>query len=101
MNTTRFGRDLRSTRAMMTKAGLFLFTWALVGAILVIDRQASPLFLFVLYTLGAWSLARAYYFAFYVIERYCDPTYRYAGVWSAASWIWKHRSSRASRSAST
>jgi len=23
-----------------------------------------------------------YYFAFYVIEKYVDPTYRFAGLWS-------------------
>lgn len=29
-----------------------------------------------------WALARAYYFAFYVIEKYIDPSFRFAGLWS-------------------
>lgn len=28
----------------------------------------------------AWSAARFYYFLFYVLERYVDPTLRYSGV---------------------
>ena len=28
----------------------------------------------------AWASARAYYFAFYVLERYVDPRLRYAGL---------------------
>ena len=29
-----------------------------------------------------WSFCRLYYFAFYVIEKYTDPAYRFAGLWS-------------------
>ncbi len=74
---------------MILKAGLFLVIVALVGALLV--ARPEPLqgraWTLALYMLGAWSFARAYYFAFYVIERYCDPTFRYAGVWSAVRWV--------------
>lgn len=27
-----------------------------------------------------WAFCRAYYFAFYVIEHYVDPHYRFAGL---------------------
>jgi hypothetical protein len=27
-----------------------------------------------------WAFCRAYYFAFYVIERYIDPGFRFAGL---------------------
>jgi len=33
-----------------------------------------------LVVLLAWSSARLYYFMFYVIEKYADPHYRFAGV---------------------
>ena len=39
-----------------------------------------------LVVIGAWALCRAYYFAFYVIEKYADPTYRYDGLWDFAKY---------------
>jgi hypothetical protein len=30
-----------------------------------------------------WTSARLYYFIFYVIERYIDPSYRFSGIGSA------------------
>jgi hypothetical protein len=32
--------------------------------------------------LAVWCFARAYYFAFYVLEAYVDPRFRYRGLWS-------------------
>jgi hypothetical protein len=34
----------------------------------------------VLLALLAWAAARFYYFLFYVLEHYVDPTLRYAGI---------------------
>ena len=31
---------------------------------------------------AVWSFCRAYYFAFYVIEKYVDPTYKFSGLGS-------------------
>jgi hypothetical protein len=45
----------------------------------------------VLVALVAWAFARAYYFAFYVIERYVDPGYRFSGLFSVAKYFWKKR----------
>ena len=39
-----------------------------------------------------WSSARAYYFCFYVIERYIDPGYRFAGLGSAIRHVLRGRS---------
>lgn len=36
----------------------------------------------VLLGIAIWCFARAYYFAFYVIEHYVDPNYKFAGLWS-------------------
>ena len=33
-----------------------------------------------LLALCIWGFCRAYYFAFYVIQYYIDPTYRFAGL---------------------
>jgi MYXO-CTERM domain-containing protein len=29
---------------------------------------------------AVWCFARAYYFAFYVVQHYADPGYRFAGL---------------------
>ena len=34
-----------------------------------------------------WCFARFYYFAFYVIEHYTDPGYRFAGLWSFVQYM--------------
>ena len=34
----------------------------------------------VLLLLAIWSFCRAYYFAFYVIQNYVDPTYKFSGL---------------------
>ena len=33
-----------------------------------------------LLAVAVWAFARAYYFAFYVIEHYVDPGYRFSGL---------------------
>jgi hypothetical protein len=37
--------------------------------------------------LMVWAFCRFYYFAFYVIERYVDPGYRFSGLLSFASYL--------------
>jgi len=36
---------------------------------------------------AVWSFCRAYYFAFYVIEHYVDPSYKFAGLTSFAMYL--------------
>jgi len=36
-------------------------------------------------------IAPAYYFAFYVIEHYVDPGYRFAGLWSFVRYVLRKR----------
>ena len=66
---------------MALKAGLLLLILMCSAGLLVADaptwRTAA------LVALVAWSSARFYYFLFYVIERYIDPSYRFSGVGSA------------------
>jgi hypothetical protein len=37
--------------------------------------------------LVVWASARLYYFMFYVIERYIDPSYRFTGIGSALRYM--------------
>ena len=45
----------------------------------------------ILLSLAIWCFCRFYYFAFYVIEHYIDPTFKYAGLWSAAVFLFHRR----------
>lgn len=80
--------DLTSPLAIKLKGLLFLITGTLAAAILLAEspswRHAALL------AIAVWSFCRFYYFAFYVIERYVDPSYKFAGLWSFARY-WMSR----------
>ena len=38
-----------------------------------------------------WAFARLYYFMFYVIEHYVDPSYKFAGIWSFLQYLARRR----------
>ena len=40
-----------------------------------------------LLTLTIWCFCRFYYFAFYVIEKYVDPSYKFSGLGSFAKYL--------------
>jgi hypothetical protein len=44
-----------------------------------------------LLALTIWCFARAYYFAFYVIQHYVDPGYRFAGLADFARYVLRKR----------
>jgi hypothetical protein len=45
----------------------------------------------VLLSVAIWGFCRAYYFAFYVVEHYIDPGYRFAGLWDFTTYVLTHR----------
>jgi len=63
---------------MYLKAILLLGIGLLGSIILIVDhpswRTAALL------SVAIWGFCRAYYFAFYVIEHYIDPQYKFAGL---------------------
>lgn len=80
-------RDLQSHRWMWAKAVLFVVIGlASAGLILALAPDGRVL---VLLLLAIWAFCRAYYFAFYVIEKYIDPGYRFSGLISAVRYLWK------------
>ena len=79
-------KNLTSAAAMYWKAGLLLIAGCL-AALLLLARSPS-LVTFALLAITVWAFCRAYYFAFYVIERYVDPGYRFAGLLSLARYLW-------------
>jgi hypothetical protein len=46
-----------------------------------------------LLVVAIWSFCRFYYFAFYVIEKYIDPSYKFSGLISFAKY-WFRRPGR-------
>lgn len=70
--------DLKNPRLIWLKGGLFVFL-GLVSAGLLLARLQS-ISGAVLLGITIWAFCRAYYFAFYVIEHYVDPTFRFAGL---------------------
>jgi hypothetical protein len=45
----------------------------------------------VLFCISVWCFCRFYYFAFYVIEHYVDPAYKFSGLWSFAKYFFTTR----------
>lgn len=70
--------DLRDARLIYLKGGLFLA--AGIVATLLLQYESPHIRTAVLLAIAIWSFCRAYYFAFYVIVKYVDPTYRFAGL---------------------
>lgn len=78
-------RDLTDPRWIKVKGALFLFL-GLLAAGLLLARHAS-LIDAALLLISVWSFCRAYYFAFYVIEHYVDPGYKFSGLGSFVRYL--------------
>ncbi|CAN5736514.1 hypothetical protein BH09VER1_BH09VER1_39970 [soil metagenome] len=66
---------------ILLKAGLFIFIGLVSCGLILVESprwQTAGLLL-----AAIWAFCRAYYFAFYVIEKYLDPSFRFAGLGSA------------------
>lgn len=73
-------RELTSARWIFLKGFLFLALGLMAGALLIVERPTVRVAL--LLVVAVWSFCRFYYFAFYVIGRYVDPSYRFSGLMS-------------------
>lgn len=80
-------RDLQSSRWMWVKAALFVLIGLTSSALILLELP--DLRTVVLLVLAIWSFCRAYYFAFYVIEHYIDPSYKFSGLLSALRHLMK------------
>jgi hypothetical protein len=83
--------DLQNSKWMYLKAGLFVLIVAC--CFILIWLEAPTLRTALLLLLMIWASARAYYFAFYVVEKYVDPQYRFAGLVSFFRYLLRRRSS--------
>ena len=82
-------RDLTDARWIKLKALLFLLIGITAAVLLWLELPTWRVG--ILLALVVWSFCRAYYFAFYVIERYIDPQFRFSGLWSAMKYLCSRR----------
>ncbi len=72
--------DIKSERLLYWKGYLFGFLGLSAAALLLAEnfqwRNAALL------AIAIWAFCRFYYFLFYVIEKYADPSFKFAGVGS-------------------
>ena len=85
-------QDLTSSFWIKTKGILFLLLGIAAAALLVMDNQSWRTVS--LLALTIWCFCRFYYFAFYVIEKYVDPAYKFSGLWSFACYLVQSRRKR-------
>jgi hypothetical protein len=79
--------DLRNPKLIYLKGWLFLLAGAMSGGLILWEH--ADVRMATLLVICVWSFARFYYFAFYVIERYVDPTFRFAGIGSFVAYVWR------------
>lgn len=82
-------KDLRSPKLMWLKGVLFIAIGLASAGLILVETPTVRTALLLVLTI--WSFCRAYYFAFYVLEKYVDPQFRFAGLWSIMRYILKGR----------
>lgn len=87
--TRSFLGDLKDPRLIYLKAALFLIIGlACAGAVFALNPQWLTALLLLL---AIWAFCRLYYFCFYVIEKYIDSSYRFAGLHSVVIYLLSRR----------
>lgn len=82
-------KDLQNPKLMWLKGILFLVIGGGSAALLFLETPTWKTGLLI--GLVIWGFCRAYYFAFYVIEHYVDPSYRFSGLGSFVRHVWRSR----------
>lgn len=81
--------DLTNPKIIKIKGLLFLLMGVLSTALLL--AEMPTLRVAALLAIAIWSFCRFYYFAFYVIQHYVDPQFRFAGLLDFAKYLLKRR----------
>lgn len=85
--------DLKNPNIIVFKGILFLVLGVFATVYLIV--LAPRLEVVVLLAISIWAFCRFYYFAFYVIEKYVDSTFKFSGLFSAFQYLmqarWRNR----------
>jgi NhaP-type Na+/H+ or K+/H+ antiporter len=82
-------KDVTSPTWIKMKGFLFLLLGTLASVLLILDNPTWKAVL--LLALAIWCFCRFYYFAFYVIEHYVDPNFKFSGLISFARYLFQRR----------
>ncbi len=89
-------KDLTSPVWIKLKGILFLLVGFLASILLLLDSPTWKTAL--LLALAIWCFCRFYYFAFYVIEHYVDPGYKFSGLWSFVRYLLREQKGNSTES---
>ena len=84
--------DIKSPTLLYLKGALFVLLGA--AAVTAILLKYPDIYLAALLAIAIWAFCRAYYFAFYVIQHYLDPEFRFAGLLAFAQYLLRRRDPR-------
>ena len=82
-------KDVTSPAWIKVKGFLFLLLGTLASGLLILENCTWKTILLLL--LAIWCFCRFYYFAFYVIEHYVDPNFKFSGLISFARYLFQRR----------
>ena len=81
--------DIKDPRLLYAKGALFVLGGILAAGLILGECPTVKVAL--LLGIAVWCFARAYYFAFYVVQHYVDPSYKFAGLWSFVRYVLRNR----------
>jgi hypothetical protein len=82
-------KDLTNPRWIYLKGVLFLLLGVVSAVLLILENPTLKTAL--LLGLVIWCFCRAYYFAFYVIEKYVDPGFKFSGLGAFVGYLLRTR----------
>ena len=85
-------KEITDSRWIKIKGILFLVVGIAAALTLIFDQYKVKTTL--LLAISIWWFCRFYYFAFYVIEKYVDSSYRFSGLWSFVRYLFRRRTAR-------
>lgn len=86
--------DIQSPRLLYSKAALLVALGVFAAVLLMWGGFEHPSWsTAALLVISTWAFCRAYYFAFYVVEKYVDSKYRFAGLVDFARYVFKRGNS--------
>ena len=85
-------RNLTDRRWIYLKAVLFVLGGVVSAGLILMDNPS--LRTAALICVAIWCFARAYYFAFYVMQHYVDPGFRFSGLGAMLIHVLRGRVSR-------
>jgi len=82
-------RNLTNPKVIYIKGFLFLIGGLLASTLILIDNPTLKCT--ALLIVAIWCFARSYYFAFYVIQNYIDPKYKFSSLYSFLIYLFRKK----------